>query len=64
MREASQSEDNVVEMEKEVVGPPRLEILNSLSVPFFSWEGRQLAWGRVLGCGGSRGSFFTDSLVL
>lgn len=45
MCEAPQSEDNVAEMEKEVVGPPRLEILNSLSVPFFSREGRQLAWG-------------------
>ena len=62
--EASQSEDNVVEMEKEVMGPPQLGISNGLAIPFLGRRGSQLCWGRVLGCGVSWGSFSTISLVL
>jgi len=58
--EASQSEDNVAEME-EVMGLPWLEILNSLSTPFSARRERQLAWGRALG---NRVSFSRVSLVL
>lgn len=54
--EASQSEDNVVEMEKEVMGPLQREISNGLATPFL---GR-----REGGTGVSRGSFSTLSLVL
>lgn len=54
--EASQGEDNVVEMEKEVMGPPQREISNGLATPFL---------GRREGdTGASRGSFPTLCSVL
>lgn len=42
--EASQSEDNVVEMEKGVMGPARLEISNGLAIPFLGRRERQSGW--------------------
>lgn len=54
--EASQSEDNVVEMGKEVMGPPQHEIANGLATPFL---------GRREGdTGVSRGPFSTLCSVL
>lgn len=45
------------------MGPPQLEISISLAVPFLRRRERQLAWGRVLVCGVSWGSFSTVSSV-
>lgn len=62
--EASQSKDNVVEMKKRVMGPPRLEISNGLAIPFLGRRERQLGWVSLLGCGVSWGSFSPTSSVL
>ena len=47
--EASQSVDNVMEMEEEVMGPPQLEISNGLAVPFL---GRTVGLVQGAGLGG------------
>lgn len=52
----SLSEDKAVEMEEEVVRPPRPEISNGFSDPFLRKEGETVGLGQSVGLRGFPGS--------